>query len=180
MRLCLLLIFLLPLHAVADTDSRHSVGTTLSNISGYGFYYDLVRTDNYVFRPVGLIYYLDYAQEEKKQKAYNYTIGTELQKRLARKGNRTLYFILGAYYYHDDGTSWETASEGKSQTTTDSLSVGTGIGFEHLFNRLVFSFHVGLKAYNDRIVSKSASNELRKEKVIIIKEGGGLSVGFLL
>jgi hypothetical protein len=87
---------------------------------------------------------------------------------------------MGTYYFHDENVVKKRAYDETEEIFTNSVSGGVGLGFEHSFDRLILSFQIGLKVYRDEIQTARTNFVTQKEWVTKLKEGGGVSIGFML
>ena len=161
-----------------DSDYKRNVGVLLSNISGYGAYYQEELWESYRVRAVGLIYFYDLEFQDEKIKDFNYDIGLEIQRDIKVFASRRVYFILGGYYYYDDSSTYESESKNQSRKL-HSISVGTGIGVEYIYHRVSYNFDIGYKYFYDRAKRSENGGEMLKELISELKLGGGVGIGFM-
>ena len=178
-------IIIIVLSSLASTmlvgaQDERSVGLTLSNISGYGVYYDLYREPSYIVRPSVFLFYLEREQGEQKYSNLNYELGVEIQRPVLSIAKQSIYFVTGAYYYHDDEETEELAVSAPKKSVLDSFSIGFGFGLEKSFKKFVISIHGGYKIYDDRKLSSQKGTTDINERSLKLKEGGGISMGFFL
>jgi hypothetical protein len=150
----------------------------VSNISGYGLYWDAYRSDRSVLRPTGFFYLFQSNRFGTEQRNLNYEVGMEAQHHLIHRAERSLFLMAGAYYYFDDDARGDDSDAWRK--ILHSFSTGFGIGLEKKRNRLLLSFHLGIKAFWDRATITAAGSEPTKERIWHLKEGGGFSIGFVL
>ncbi len=160
---------------------NNAIGAKLSNISGYGIYYNRRITDNINIQLMGLIYYYFKKDEIEEHNNLNYDIGIEFQNNFFRSHNFRMYFLAGAYYYFDDDeTIYSTSS---SQITNNSFNVGIGVGAEYYYKRFILSVDIGYKYFEDNKVNMYKSKNIFEERPSIhrvTKIGAGIGIGFML
>jgi hypothetical protein len=162
------------------SQNESSAGLTLSNISGYGVYYDVYRDPSCVVRPSVFLFYLERDRGAQEYSNLNYEIGLEVQRPLMSMANQSVYFVTGAYYYHDYEKTVELAVSIPKKSALDSFSIGFGFGLEKAFDNFVISIHGGYKLYDDRKLSTQEGTVDVNERSLKLKEGGGISLGFFL
>jgi hypothetical protein len=177
-----ILIYGLVFGSVADASGdEHSAGFTMSNISGYGVYYDLYRSESLVVRPSTFLFMTDRGLGSDPYTRVNYELGVESQFHFLKHRSDSIFFVIGAYYYHDEETKGDENFGGRLESyELESFSAGFGFGIERRFDNLVLSAHAGFKAYDDNKVIEGEDELDQNEHVFEIKEGGGISVGFFL
>ncbi len=157
---------------------KRNVGVILSNISGYGAYYQEELWDSFRVKAVGLIYFYDLEIKNKELKDFNYDIGLEIQRDIKVFDSRRVYFVLGGYYYYDNSSSYESESKNQSRKL-HSISVGTGIGVQYIYHRVSYNFDIGYKYFYDRAKRSENGGEMVKEFISQLKLGGGVGIGFV-
>jgi hypothetical protein len=156
--------------------TNNSFGARLSNLTGYGIFYNRKINEDIHLQMNGLIYYYVKENSDSKRTNLNYSIGAEIQQNIFKSPQMRSYILAGAYYYFDDD---ETQSQLSFESTTNnSYNVGVGIALEYFFNRFVLSFELGYKIFEDNIEHKLSPTIYYPERERTSKIGGGLSVGF--
>ena len=159
---------------------NNAIGVKLSNISGYGVYYNRKITDNINIQLLGLIYYYFKKESDEENNNLNYDIGIELQNNFLKIHNFRMYVLAGAYYYYDDD---ETIFKNyTTKLTNNSFNAGIGIGAEYYYKRFILSVDIGYKYFEDNKVRFTKDNKGIVEKPSInrvTKIGAGIGFGFM-
>jgi hypothetical protein len=163
---------------LATHPEQRSIGIVLSNISGYGLYWDAYRDSNWLLRPTGSLYIWKHKTNDNNSFHFNLETGMEIQRSLFTKDQRRFYCLLGGYYYTD-----RTSSHGEAhfkERRLQSFSFGSGVGVEYQFSRFVVGAHLGYKQFFDYAENHSSEDGAFKEEIFSLKQAGGLSLGFVL
>ncbi|MBS1536827.1 MAG: hypothetical protein JST20_03660 [Bacteroidetes bacterium] len=178
-----ILILLVPLTSFSQEktfDSLYNaVGLKMSNISGYGFYYNRKVSDRVRLQAMGLIYY--YYNQSKSDneihKNFNYDFGFEIQQDIYQSPSFRMFLLAGSYYYYDDDSKEKSTQSLLS--INNSFNVGVGLSGEYLYKRFVISFDIGYKFFEDNIVITEDSKRTYPVLKRTTKLGAGLGVGFM-
>lgn len=156
---------------------NNTFGLKLSNISGYGLYYNRKISDNFKIQVVGLVYYLYSLNNGIEHKNLNYEIGLEIQRKIVSGENGRIYFLAGAYYFFDDDSREGNGYLDKK--INNSFNTGIGLAGEYYYKRFILSLELGYKFYEDRLEITNNNQvpypELRRE----MKIGAGIGIGFM-
>ena len=179
--LFIITILFLPFSLHGQNEIRESYSNTgglrVSNISGYGVYYNRKITDDFRVQIMGLAFYYYGDIKNEIHKNFNYEAGLELQRDITKNQNFRLYILAGAYYYFDDD---ELVSEINSiQKVNKSFNIGVGIALEYYFKRFVFSVDLGYKYFEDKKVITENDNLPYPELFRVTKVGAGVGIGFM-
>ncbi|MBU4487214.1 MAG: hypothetical protein KKD38_09840 [Candidatus Delongbacteria bacterium] len=152
------------------------LGVKASNISGYGIYYSKNISESYRLQAMGIIYYYEWNKNEESETIFNYDLGLEIQKDLYNGENSRTYLLFGGYYYFDDATD---IYDNKTNTVNNSFNIGTGIGFEFEYKRVVYNFDIGYKFFEDDIDTFTNGDFSYNELKRVTKIGAGIGIGFM-
>jgi len=166
----------LPAQTYRNKEFNNLAGIKASNISGYGLYYSRELPDDFRIQLMGLIYYYQYSKEDRKKEIFNYDIGFEIQRNIYSSENSRTYILFGGYYYFDDDTDIKTDEINK---VNNSYNIGTGIGFEFEYKRVVYNIDVGYKFFEDNIDTFKNGDLSYYELKRVTKAGAGIGIGFM-
>ncbi len=161
-------------------DYNNTIGIKLSNISGYGIYFNRSITNNFNIQIKGLVYYYMRQEEKKERVNYNYDVGLEFQYNFLNDKFFRFYFLAGTYYYFDSDENKYT--DLIDLQTNNSYNYGIGVGIEYFFKRFVISVDLGYKYYNDNKVFKTEKAGSIIEYPLeenVTKVAGGIGIGFV-
>ena len=162
---------------ISTNNCFNSAGIKASNISGYGIYYNRKLSDNLNIQFNGLIYYYQNKSNNIEQKIFNYDIGFEIQRNVFIGNNYRYYLLAGAFYYRDDDK--KDGNDNLIQIINHSFNIGIGFVGEYQYNRLIFSFDIGYKYFEDNLETTINNNLSFPELKRVTKIGAGIGAGFI-
>lgn len=175
------LIFTLPLDIFCQEESygnlKNTFGIKLSNITGYGLYYNRKLSDNFNIQVIGLVYYLYSKNNGIEHNNLNYEFGLEFQGNIVKSESARVYFLAGAYYFFDDDS--REGNGNLNQRINNSINGGIGIAGEYYYKRFILSLEIGYKFYEDRLEIIENNREPYPELSRVMKIGAGVGIGFM-
>ncbi len=162
---------------VSYSSLNNTFGIKLSNISGYGLYYNRKITEDFKLQFMGLVYYLYSLDQGEEHKNLNYEFGLEIQRNIATGENGRVYFLAGAYYFFDDDSREGNGNLNKK--INNSINCGVGIAGEYYYKRFILSLELGYKFYEDRLEITENSKTPYPEIKRVMKIGAGIGIGFM-
>ena len=193
----ILLIFITP-DSIRSSDfnfnkdnHKNKYGLKASNISGYGLFYNRRLSQNYYLQANGLVYYLDYDEDdgETTTTIFNYDFGLEIQRNILITDKFRFYFLAGGYYFYDDRTDITKLDDNspnfseteKEEIKINSYNIGIGAGFEYYFYKRAFVIiEIGYKFYEDKIKTLIDGEEPQDSPELerITKIGASIGIGY--
>ena len=156
---------------------NNTIGLKLSNISGYGLYYNRKISEDFKLQLMGAVFYWDYSDTGVKHNNFNYSFGLEIQRNITKSENVRVYILAGAFYYMDDDKGEGTGYYNK--TINHSFNVGVGLAGEYYYKRFILSFELGYKYYEDKLEITEDNNLPYPVIKRVTKIGTGVGVGFM-
>ena len=178
-----ILLLIITSGLIAQENSYHnynqSFGLKASNISGYGFFYNIKVSENVRGQLMGLVYYY-YSNEVETNETrtiFNYDVGLEIQLDMYKSKNSRFYCLAGGYYYYDDDL--KDYPETKELILNNSYNFGVGVAWELYYKRFILGIDAGYKFFADN--KEVTENDILTypEEYRVTKVGLGISLGFV-